>query len=77
MTEVQQCISQLGVKMTIKNKNDASALAQLQDSCSNVVYSSSTKLGSHIKAAVAAGVQIFFADTPQVGFRNFSSFPCI
>jgi len=65
MTEVQECISQLGVKMTIKNKNDASALAQLQDSCSNVVYSSSTKLGSHIKAAVAAGVQIFFADTPQ------------
>jgi len=65
LTEVHQCISQLGVKMTIKNKNDAAALGKLQDSCSDVVYSSSMKLGSHIKAAVSAGVQMFFVDTPQ------------
>lgn len=66
MPEVQRSLHQLGLELHVRNKNDVSALAQLQlvDSSScNVVYSCSTKLGSHIKAAKTAGVQIYYVDS--------------
>jgi len=66
MPEVQQCLHQLGLELHVRNKNDVSALSQLQlldNSSCNVVYSCSTKLGSHIKAAKAAGVQIYYVDS--------------
>ena len=65
MPEVQQCLHQLGLELHVRNKNDVSALSQLQlldNSSCNVVYSCSTKLGSHIKAAKVAGVQIYYVD---------------
>ena len=63
LVEVQQYLNQLGVEFHVKNKNDITAVNQLDDSSCNAVYSCSTKLGSAIKAAVAAGIQQFYVDS--------------
>lgn len=63
MVEVQQYLKQFGLEFHVRNKKDVLALSQLELDSSNTVFSSSTKLSSHIKAAEAAGVQIFFVDS--------------
>lgn len=63
LVEVQQYLNQLGVEFHVKNKNDIVSVNQLDDTSCNAVYSCSTKLGSAIKAAVAAGIQQFYVDS--------------
>jgi len=63
LVEVQQYLHQLGVEFHVKNKHDIGAVNQLDDTSCNAVYSCSIKLGSAIKAAVAAGIQQFYVDS--------------
>ena len=63
LVEVQQYLNQLGVEFHVKNKNDIVSVNQLDDTSCNAVYSCSTKLGSAIKAAVAAEIQQFYVDS--------------
>ena len=50
---------QLGLQLQVRTRQELATAA----GASCAVYSSSTKLGSHIRAAAAAGVQLYYADT--------------
>ena len=47
----------------MRNKKDVLAMAELEHNGSDIVYSCSNKMTSHIKAAAAAGVQMFYVDS--------------
>jgi len=63
LVEVQQFLKQFGLEFHVRNKKDVLAVSQLEQDSSNTVFSASTKLSSHIKAAAAAGVQMFYVDS--------------
>ena len=47
----------------MRNKKDVLAMAQLEHEDTDIVFSCSNKLSSHIKAAATAGVQMFYVDS--------------
>ena len=49
----------LGLQLQVRTKQELAAAA----GASCAVYCSSAKLGSHMRAAAAAGVQLYYADT--------------
>ena len=62
--EVVDCLRQQNVTFNFANKQELTQLVQL-NTTDHLVFKNSTKLGSHIKAAVSAGVDDFYVDSVE------------
>jgi len=60
--EVVDCLRQHKVTFNFANKQQLAELVKL-NTTEHLVFNNSTKLGSHIKAAVSAGVEDFYVDS--------------
>ena len=62
--EVVDCLRQQKVTFNFANKQELAELMRL-NTTDQLVFKNSTKLGSHIKAAVSAGVEDFYVDSVE------------
>jgi len=62
--EVVECLRQQNVKFNFATKQQLAELVKLNIT-EHLVFNNSTKLGSHIKAAVSAGVKDFYVDSVE------------
>ena len=62
--EVVDCLRQHKVTFNFANKQQLAELVKL-NTTEHLVFNNSTKLGSHIKAAVSAGVKDFYVDSVE------------
>ena len=62
--EVVDCLRQQKVTFNFANKQELAELVRL-NATDHLVFKNSTKLGSHIKAAVSAGVEDFYVDSVE------------
>ena len=60
--EVVECLRRENVTFNFANKQQLGELVKL-NTTDHLVFNNSTKLGSHIKAAVSAGVEDFYVDS--------------
>ena len=62
--EVVECLRQQNVTFNFASKQQLAELVKL-NTTEHLVFNNSTKLGSHIKAAVSAGVKDFYVDSVE------------
>ena len=62
--EVLESLRQLNVRFNFASKQELAELVKL-NTTEQLVFRNSTKLGSHIKAAVSAGVEDFYVDSVE------------
>jgi len=65
LSEVLHCIQDLGVTFNISNKRELSKLVELGCNMCNTYYTNCVSPRSHVRAAAAAGVNLFYCDSPE------------
>jgi len=63
--EVLHCIQELGVTFNITNKRELSKLVELGCNMNNTWYTNCVSPRSHIRAAAAEGVNLFYSDSAE------------
>ena len=65
MGEVLQCLKTLEVPFNIHSKQELNKLVELGFSQNTTTFSNSVKMGSHIRAAQAFGVDTLYCDSVE------------
>ena len=65
LTEILHCVKDLGVTLNVSNKRELNKLVELGCNVSKTTFTNCVSPGSHIRAAVAAGVNFFYCDSAE------------